>query len=108
MRRRRCAKIPTLPVPEDFPQFLDIRETHPLISPRRLHGPDQNPGLLPVPAIDANHVAVHGSPLRVADDPSVNGVADRQDAEAPARSSLWLQQWRGAAYGLPTDSDEKW
>ena len=38
---------------------------------------------LPSTAIYADDVAVHGSPIR---------VADRRDAEAPARSFLWLRK----------------
>jgi len=59
----RGARIPALTAPEDFPQLLGIGERQFPPGPRHLHGPDQDSGLLPVAAIDANIVAVHGSPM---------------------------------------------
>ena len=63
----RGAKIPALPATEDFPEFLDIRERHLPPGPGRLDGPDQNAGPHSGAAVDANDVAVHGSPTPVAD-----------------------------------------
>ena len=66
-RRVRGAKIPAFPVPEDFPQLLEIREGHLPPGPRHLNCPDQDSGLLASVAIYADNVAVHGSPMRAAD-----------------------------------------
>jgi hypothetical protein len=93
--------IPAFPA-HDFPQLLDIRKGHLAPGPGLLDSPDQDAGPSSATAIDANDVALHGSPVHVC-----GRLAKMNRRCSPDTFVIRLQQSRGEPHGWHTDSEEE-